>query len=168
VQTFLPSSVVSECAEILDSKRLNKQILEAYQILKVLSGASPSGAWRNHPAALMWQGHEHALFSYANVMATEASLRGIKVDKNLFNLNELKNQYSKKWGKGLPRWTQDNHIMMRITTTHKANLFKKDPLYYIRFQYAVDSPHNSPCCPNRKEPCKYYWPTHEERKLAHV
>ena len=160
MQTFLPSSVVSECAEMLDSKRLNKQILEAYQILKVLSGASPSGAWRNHPAALMWKGHEHALFSYANIMATEAASRGIKIDKNLSNLNDLRNQYSKRWGKGLPQWTQDNYIMMRITTTHKANLFKKDPFYYMHFQYAVDSPYNSPCCPDRKDPCKYYWPTH--------
>lgn len=160
MQTFLPSSVVSECAEILDSKRLNKQILEAYQILKVLSGASPSGAWRNHPAVLMWKSHEHALFSYANIMATEAAGRGIKVDKNLFNLNELKAQYGKWWGKGLPYWTQDHNIMMRITTTHQSNLFKKDPIYYIRYQYAVSSPYNAPCCPDRKEPCKYYWPTH--------
>lgn len=160
MQTFLPSSVVSECAEILDSKRLNKQILEAYQILKVLSGASPSGAWRNHPAALMWKNKEHALFSYANIMVTEAANRGIKIDKNLSNLNQLKSQYGKQWGKGLPSWTQDHNTMMRITTTHQANLFKKDPLYYIRFQYAVDSPYNAPCCPERKEPCKYYWPTH--------
>ncbi|MGA1048444.1 MAG: pyrimidine dimer DNA glycosylase/endonuclease V, partial [Minisyncoccia bacterium] len=109
MQTFLPSSVISECAEMLDSKRLNKQILEAYQILKVLSGASPSGAWRNHPAALMWKGHEYALFSYANIMITEAANRGIKVDKNLSNLNELKNNYRVSWGKGIPSWAQNNN-----------------------------------------------------------
>jgi len=55
MQTFLPYKNYSQCAEILDNKRLNKQILESYQILKVLSGQSPSGAWRNHPAVLMWK-----------------------------------------------------------------------------------------------------------------
>jgi hypothetical protein len=53
MQTFLPYSDYEASAQTLDNKRLNKQILEGYQILKVLSGASPSGAWRNHPAVLM-------------------------------------------------------------------------------------------------------------------
>jgi len=53
MQTFLPYPSKRESLDALDNKRLNKQILEGYQILKVLSGASPSGAWRNHPAVLM-------------------------------------------------------------------------------------------------------------------
>jgi len=44
MQTFLPYKDYNQCAEILDNKRLNKQILESYQILKVLSGQSFSGA----------------------------------------------------------------------------------------------------------------------------
>ena len=42
MQTFLPYSDYEASAQTLDNKRLNKQILEGYQILKVLSGASPS------------------------------------------------------------------------------------------------------------------------------
>ena len=38
MQTFLPSSNPVTVARWLDSKRLNKQILECYQILNVLSG----------------------------------------------------------------------------------------------------------------------------------
>jgi len=34
MQTFLPYKDYVQCAEILDNKRLNKQILESYQILK--------------------------------------------------------------------------------------------------------------------------------------
>ena len=41
MQTFLPYKDFDQCAETLDNKRLNKQILESYQILKVLSGQSP-------------------------------------------------------------------------------------------------------------------------------
>jgi hypothetical protein len=40
MQTFLPYKDFDQCAETLDNKRLNKQILESYQILKVLSGQS--------------------------------------------------------------------------------------------------------------------------------
>jgi hypothetical protein len=84
MQTFLPFSDYELIAETLDNKRLNKQILEGYQILKILSGASESGAWRNHPAVLMWKNSEHYLDEYINYMAIEANYRGIKTDKNNF------------------------------------------------------------------------------------
>jgi hypothetical protein len=53
----------------------------------------------------------------------------------------------------------DTIKVMRLTTTHKANLFDKDPLYYAKFGYAKHSLYNHPCC----NTCKYYWVTHEER-----
>lgn len=89
MQTFLPSEDYELTAQALDNKRLNKQILEAYQILKVLSGASPSGAWRNHPAVLMWKGSETHLMEYANHMIAEANIRGIKTDKTYQTLTAL-------------------------------------------------------------------------------
>lgn len=160
MQTFLPSSNIVESAKVLDNKRLNKQILEGYQILKVLSGASPSGAWRNHPAVLMWKGHEHALKLYIMAMVHEANFRGIKTENNVANLRELEAQYGHLWGNNMPAWFRDTDKLMRVVTTHKANLFKKDPLFYARFQAALSSPYNTPCC----EGCKYYWVTHIERK----
>ncbi len=78
MQTFLPHSDYEASAQTLDNKRLNKQILEGYQILKVLSGASESGAWRNHPAVLMWRGFERGLWAYIQAMIAEAKSRGIK------------------------------------------------------------------------------------------
>ena len=160
MQTFLPHINSLDAARALDNKRLNKQILEGYQILKVLSGASPSGAWRNHPAVLMWKGYEHGLWNYIRSMVDVASLRGIKTENNVNNLKELYKQYSKDWGNEHPNFWRDENKVMRIITTHRANLFKKDPIYYVEYQYAVNSPYNAPCCPDRKEPCKYYWPTH--------
>jgi len=50
MQTFLPHSTYAKCAQSLDNKRLNKQILEGYQILNVNSGMSKTGGWKNHPA----------------------------------------------------------------------------------------------------------------------
>ena len=72
MQTFLPSSNFITASQMLDSKRLNKQILEGYQILNVLSGQSPTGAWRNHPAVRMWAGHELSLLTYIRAMIAEA------------------------------------------------------------------------------------------------
>lgn len=160
MQTFLPSSDYKHSAQMLDNKRLNKQILEGYQILKVLSGASESGAWRNHPAVLMWKGSEHELMKYIDHMVYEAECRGIKTINNVTNLKQLKNKYGHKWGKLVPKWMKNNDTIMRVITTHKASLFNKDPLFYARFQSALSSPYNTPCCNG----CKYYWVTHIERK----
>jgi hypothetical protein len=160
MQTFLTSTNSLECANNLDNKRLNKQILEGYQILNVLSGMSKTGGWRNHPAVLMWKGYERGLWDYVQSMVQIANLRGIKTENNVNNLNALYNQCWEDWGDEHPAFWRDENKVMRIITTHRANLFKKDPLYYVKYQYAVDSPYNAPCCPDRKEPCKYYWPTH--------
>lgn len=160
MQTFLASSDYEYAAQILDNKRLNKQILEGYQILKILSGASESGAWRNHPAVLMWKGSETELMSYIDNMVYEAEFRGIKTVNNVKNLTELKQKYGTQWGRVVPKWMKDPDTILRVVTTHKASLFNKDPIYYASFKSALSSPYNTPCC----DGCKYYWVTHAERK----
>jgi len=153
MQTFLPENNIQLSAIMLDNKRLNKQILEAYQILKVLS--TNGKAWRNHPAVLMWEGHEYSLRTYAHTMIAEAKKRGIKVENNLANINALESQYSHLWGEDMPDWFGGEKIK-RVITTHKANLYRKDPIYYAEFAKAVNSEYNKPCCPK----CLYFWPTH--------
>lgn len=159
MQTFLPSADASVSAVILDNKRLNKQILEGYQILNVLSGMSKTGGWKNHPAVLMWRGYERGLWEYIQAMIHEAKLRGIRTENNEANLNKLKDQCWNTWGDNKPLFWSDTNKLMRIITTHKASLFDKDPLFYAKFGYAKHSIYNSPCCPE----CKYYWVTHEGR-----
>jgi hypothetical protein len=159
MQTFLPYSDYEASAQTLDNKRLNKQILEGYQILKVLSGASPSGAWRNHPAVLMWERSERELRRYIGHMIYEAEWRGIKTDKNKSNLNQLEAEHGHKWGDEIPFWMESDVTLMCIITTHKVNLFKKDPLYYAEFQSELTSPYNVTCC----DKCQYYWATHPLR-----
>lgn len=159
MQTFLPSSNPVTTARWLDSKRLNKQILECYQILNVLSGKSPTGGWRNHPAVLMWKGYERGLWQYVQAMIREARERGIRTENNEANLNRLKEQCWDDWGQTQPSFWTDTNKLMRVTTTHKASLFDKDPMYYSSFGYAKHSLYNQPCCST----CKYYWVTHEDR-----
>jgi hypothetical protein len=164
MQTFLPYKDFSMSAEALDSKRLNKQILECYQILNVLSNKDPRAGWRNHPAVKMWRGHENFLWDYTMAMVREADVRGIKTDKNMSNLIDLINTYGIDWGFDIPAWYENDITMKRLTITHKANLYKKDPVYYFDFFSSVAV--SNPCCPNRKEPCKYYWVAHEENNEA--
>lgn len=162
MQTFLPYKDYAESAESLDSKRLNKQILEGYQILKVLSGQSPSGAWRNHPAVLMWKKSEKSLRKYVNAMILEAKFRGIKTDKNEANLDDLEALCGDIWGVEEPFWANsgDKHID-RITITHRANLYRKDPEYYAEFYQDTKNENNKPCC----DKCLYYWVTHATRSI---
>jgi hypothetical protein len=160
MQTFLPSADYIFAAQYLDNKRLNKQILEGYQILKVLS--TNGKAWRNHPAVLMWEGHEFELVKYINQMITEAKLRGIETKKNQFNINELISNYSWQWGKSKPEWMRDKEKLGRVVATHKANLYRKDPIYYAEYAKSVDSKYNKTCC----DKCLYYWPTHPLTKVS--
>ena len=156
MQTFLPYTDFDKSAQVLDNKRLNKQILEGYQILNVLSNPDPKAGWRNHPAVKMWRGHEHGLFGYIESMVKEADIRGIKTENNVANLNALRNRVGKTWGSGLPKWFDDDTIVLKVTTTHKANLYIKDSIYYCDFLSAVEDEHNEPCC----EKCSYFWVTH--------
>ncbi len=155
MQTFLPYRDFNKSAQVLDSKRLNKQILEGYQILKVLNNPDPRAAWRNHPAAKMWEGHEVALFTYILAMVAQARIRGIKTDKNMQNLLELRAQTISNWGDGMPSWYNKRDIVDRITESHRANLYRKDPEFYDVFR----NDNANPCC----DKCQYFWVTHEER-----
>jgi hypothetical protein len=157
MQTFLPFQNYAESAESLDNKRLNKQILEAYQILKVLSGQSPSGAWRNHPAVLMWKNAEYSLRTYAKTMISEAKTRGIKTDKNEANIDALEALCGPIWGTEKPFWANPSGPHLdRINITHRSNLYRKDPEFYAQFYVDTKNKHNKPCC----DKCLYYWVTH--------
>lgn len=155
MQTFLPYKDFNHSAEALDNKRLNKQILEGYQILKVLNNPDPTAAWRNHPAVKMWRGYEQALFTYIHAMVTTAKRRGIKTDKNWDNLINLRVETIKNWGSGMPPWYQNKEELRRLTNSHKANLYRKDPIFYYKFENRVANP----CC----DTCQYYWPTHIDK-----
>ena len=77
MQTFLPSADYSECAKVLDNRRLNSQINESLVILRSLTKVYPPSprtgisGWANHTVAKMWVGHELQLARYTLCMAEE-------------------------------------------------------------------------------------------------
>jgi hypothetical protein len=115
VNTFITSSSLEECAKLLDYRRLGKQRVEAYQLYRAITGQTKG--WRNHPAALAWQGHQCALAMYTNVMIREWISRGYK--NTMQFLPHCKNPRFPWW------WGWKPLIM-----SHRASLNRKMPSFY--------------------------------------
>ena len=81
LNTFLPYPEFERSVECLDNRRLGKQRVEAWQILRVVQ-ASPvpvtGTAWANSPAVRMWRGFPDALAVYYNACLDEWGRRGFK------------------------------------------------------------------------------------------
>ena len=131
MQTFLPYADFRKTARCLDWRRLGRQRVEAWQILRTLSGISQG--WIRHPAVTMWAGYEMALSAYMNEMIVEWIKRGYR--NNMFQI-ALPESYP------LPEWLGNSAIHM----AYKSNLIRKDPEYYRKFW--PDIPDNLP----------YIWP----------
>ncbi|MBN2093777.1 MAG: cytoplasmic protein [Candidatus Zambryskibacteria bacterium] len=166
MQTFLPYSSFSRSAKTLDNRRLGKQRVEAYQILKVnLQGPeiafrektvngqkhyellwfqplnSGSGvkktAWYNHPATKMWRGYEKALIEYGVVICDEWIKRGF-VD----NLKKKLLAFKIHKKNELPSWLGK----VKFHRSHQSNLLRKEPKHYSKFKWRVSNDLN------------YHWP----------
>lgn len=130
MQTFLPLPSIKQTVRILDYRRLGKQRVEASQILRALRGESKG--WANHPAALMWKGHEAALEAYRDACIIEWVRRGYKSTMPLSGITGP-----------LPCWFGDH----AFHAAHRSNLLRKDPVFYG--QYGWTEPLDLP----------YVWPT---------
>jgi len=151
MQTFLPLPSYADSASVLDNKRLGKQRLECKQILLALGvpvGEHVPGkrGWKNHPAVVMWRGHEVQLAIYAQYICTEWRIRGFK--------DTLRAQFVavedalrfKDYSDDVPEWLEDENFH----ASHRSNLLRKDPVYYGQFEWVepVDLP--------------YVWPVSQE------
>lgn len=132
MQTFLPNHSPLESLRVLDNKRLGKQRVEAYQILRALRGETRG--WVNHPATKMWRGHEEALTYYMNEAISEWRRRGFRNTMERAHVNW--NAFS--W----PGWIGD----ARLHASHRSNLLRKDPDFYGQYGWP-----EGPDLP-------YYWP----------
>jgi len=137
VQTFVPYPSFTESAKILDYRRLGKQRVEVLQILNSLVLNRQYG-WRYHPATKMWAGHERGLAAYGLSICSEWVQRGYK-DTCTQKISDL---VTPDW-EDMPSWWGDE----RIHSSHRANLLRKDPIYYGQYNWTED-----PEMP-------YFWPT---------
>jgi len=124
VVTFVTSSN-PKSVKHLDNRRLNKQRVEAQQILDTLLSNTivkvdnKTKGWVNHPSVLMWTGHTDALKVYINCCIRQWLKRGkscqlqpyLDVDEDIV-----------EW----PWW----FTWPLLHLSHKCSLLRKDPGYY--------------------------------------
>lgn len=124
MQTFLPYPDFRESAARLDRQRLGKQRVEAWQILRALTGQS--SGWRNHPATKMWDGHVDALCAYGRAVCDEWIRRGYR--------DSMRERFGDCDGPA-PDWVGDP----LFHSSHRSNLLRKDSAWYSRFGW-TESP----------------------------
>lgn len=154
MQTFLPDPSFCNSATYLDSKRLNKQKVEASQILDMLITYDKFNVawqqWANHPAVLMWRGYTASLAHYGLVICRECN------NRNIADNAELEKKFTTVLNTlcpdtlcpDVPPWIGDE----RFHLSHQSNLIRKDSFYSI---FWSNVPNNLP----------YYWPTKENYPL---
>lgn len=138
MQTFLPYADFRESARVLDMRRIGKQRVEAWQILRALNGETRG--WVNHPATKMWNGYEDALAMYGYVMCEEWIRRGYK-DTMLERFANLLSPRIAVTAK-MPRWLgrEDFHV------SHQSKLVQKFPEHYREY------------FPDVRTDLEYVWP----------
>jgi hypothetical protein len=143
VQTFLPFPDLAVSCQVLDDRRLGKQRVETYQVLRALTW--PQYAWKNHPAVRMWRGFVPGLVAYGLASCEEWVRRG----------------YADSVGPQLLAWTggvapQAYELppwfgLEALHLSHRSALLRKEPEWY-RPRFAavgfVDEPDDLP----------YLWP----------
>lgn len=139
MQTFLPFEDFKETASSLDYRRLGKQRVETWQLLRAINGETKG--WVNHPAAVMWRGHTGLLAVYGMTMCEEWIARGYNdtmLERFVKYTNELQleDNFSKPYWLGTP----ELHI------SHQSNLIRKDPDFY------------GPKFPGIPDDLPYIWP----------
>lgn len=120
VNTFIPYADFKKCAKVLDNQRLGKQRVEAKQILNILTDATETKGWRNHPVVHMWRGYEKALMLYYNTIVQEWINRGFVNNMPLFKIK----------GKVPLPWFIGNKT---VHYSHQGNLLRKNKEYYSEF-----------------------------------
>lgn len=123
MQTFLPYPSYYESARALDNKRLGKQRVEAFQIIKALRGEYKRG-WVNHPATVMWRGHEDALLLYGEIICEVWRERGFADSLYDFFKSERRNYGQPE----MPWWFGYTAFHL----SHRSNLVRKDAEFYRR------------------------------------
>ena len=150
MQTFLPYEDFYKSLDCLDSKRLGKQRVEAFQIIGIIKAAknNPSAAkkmaWYNHPATQMWIDNLDSLILYYNISLQLWAQRGYKNEKlQPIDFSPISIQ-SPKW-LGHPKFH----------ASHRAALLYKYYFYYMRYDWK-EQPRE-----------KYFWPTEHSKEILH-
>ena len=140
MNTFLPYSNFKKSAQCLDNKRLGKQRVEAYQILRTLLGYSEG--WKSHPCIKMWMGYESALALYGLEICREWVSKNFK-DTCFQKITQLAITHNLNIkNPTYPFWFGQQ----KIFKAYKSNLLRKSYKHYSKFKW------------REKDNLPYIWP----------
>lgn len=111
----------------LDRRIMNKQVIEATQIISVIDGNSKS--WRNHPIFLMYREHRDWLYNYMCCM--DCYLKGLY-------------DYAKYWSDKADEITP-SFITDEMVAHHRRRLYTKAANLYPHFASYGTSEENWYC-----------------------
>lgn len=120
MQNFLPLADFEASARALDYRRLGKQRVEAWQILRALT--DPAYGWQHHPAVAMWRGYEKALTAYYAAICREWVRRGYRHTMTVMVPEPLTVE-------DMPPWFGDPAFHF----AHKSKLHYKAPEQYAQW-----------------------------------
>ncbi len=141
MQTFLPYPDFRRSAESLDDRRLGKQRVEAYHIMRAL--AIPSNGWRHHPVVAMWRHYPLALGAYGREICRAWRGRGFadtcegRILATLAEVPAIPERLRRQLLSGtvdeidwlVPHWFDCD----AFHASHRAMLLRMDPAWYGRF-----------------------------------
>lgn len=136
MQTFLPYADFAATARVLDRRRLGRQRVEAFQVLRGLT--VPGHGWRHHPAVKMWAGYEEALVRYALEICAVWRASGYadtveeKIRADLAaatGVTTVRTQEALAAAGELPPWLGSE----AFHRSHRSALLRKDPEHYRRW-----------------------------------
>ena len=142
MQTFLTDPSFVKSARVLDRQRLGKQRVECLQMLNVFAGVTTG--WGNHPAKLMWNGHELSLLKYGLTVChvwhvergykdtCRGKMRALYPEATMADINAAEP----------PSWVGDPDFHR----AHQSNLIRKRPDIY------------GPLFPGVPDDLPYIWP----------
>jgi hypothetical protein len=114
-------------AKVLDRQRLGKQRIETKQIVQTLLGESKGLGWANHPAVLMWKGHEYQLCIFGVWTCREWILRGYEDNQLTWFVSKSLELSWSGASELYPLWFGNE----RVHGSHKRKLIWKDPDWYL-------------------------------------
>lgn len=151
VVTFIFSTLKFTCAH-LDTQRLNKQKVEAKQILDATQ--KTSGGWTNHTAVHMWRGYENGLKYYFNCIVEACIKRGLNNTMTLYEFTQeqldnieyqtvedylnLQHEHEENSQKILMPWW---FTWEPLLYSHRCSLLRKKPEYYKKI-FSTDCMHD--------------------------
>lgn len=138
MQTFLLDKDYKKSFQMLDSKRLNKQLLESLQIAQYLTNKqflhgkfNPNAPHSKHPAVKMWKLYKPNFYFYMKANSQELINRGLAINSHMHDavdayFNYIAGTSDMLYGNVQPLWLTNEFIKR-----HQIALLYKSFVKYI-------------------------------------